>query len=102
LGNNLAHIIYLGKSFKEWNHFKKAPIIWIVVPTKNWNRILRVEIISVWTIVDNYNIFHGAAEQRKIFDVRTLIAEAVVAEKTEWNVSVRVNGVHKRIGIDAH
>jgi hypothetical protein len=44
-----------------------------------------VEMVSIWAVIDDYDIAHRSTEQRQIFDVTALIRKTVVTIQTERN-----------------
>ena len=84
-GYYFSDVIYLGKCFKKGQHFKKTLIVGVIVPAQNRNSIFRVEMVSIWAVIDDYDIAHRSTEQRQIFDVTALIRKTVVTIQTERN-----------------
>lgn len=61
-----------------------------------------MEVVGVWRVVDDEHVFHVSAQQGQVFDVAALEAEAVLAVQAHRDQRVLVEGVDKRVCIDAH
>ena len=70
--DGFSTVINFRKLFQKWYQIKKLSILWVFIPTYNWQCALRLKHISRWRVVQNHCIFHISAYFGHIFSKNTL------------------------------
>ena len=76
---NVFHV-GTGKVFQNWNEIQELVVMRIREPTADWDRVLGVEDIRSWRVVDDNGVFEVTSNLRKVFDVVSLVVVATLAE----------------------
>lgn len=100
--NERAHIVDLRERLKKGNHLEETAIVRVVIPRQDRHGVLVVEEVRVRRVVHYDNVFHIAAKQRQVLDVRALETEAVLSVEAHRDELVLVERVDQGVRVDAH
>ena len=94
LKDNWPDIIHLCQKAKTWHKPHELVVLRVVVPTQDWKAVLRLELVAVGRIVDDYDVFHFATDALHILHKLPIKERAVLSEQPLWGNSLRVEHVH--------
>lgn len=72
----------------------KLAIVWVVVPTEDWDAVLRLKLVAVWAVVNDNGILESAANPHHVLDEEPVVEGAVLAKKPLWSHILLVKDVH--------
>ena len=78
--DHFSNILLVSHTFKKRCNPHQLIICRIIVPVDSWHSILRLEEVSNWGVIYNYNISHRSSKSCQIFD-ESIIEESAVFSK---------------------
>lgn len=114
---NTSDILNRGEIGQEWAEISQLGVVGVVEPSRNGNRIRRVEDVRSWRVVDDDATLHVSAQLRKVLvravsmgslqvlsfcahlDVVSLVVVATLPEQSVSDNSRRVQHIQHRIGV---
>ena len=69
--------------------------MWVFIPRQNGQAILWLKLVTIWRVIDDYDIFHATAHSLHILHKLIVEVGAVFTEETLWSYLFRVQYVHQ-------
>ena len=94
-----SHIVLPIETFKNSRDTVQLSVVGVVEPGNGRNSILSLEKVSYRGVVNDDDVFHGAAQPRQILDEGVVVESAVLSEKQVGTHLLRVKVFHQRLSI---
>jgi len=99
VGDHITDVIGLRQHLKWRYQEVQLVVVGIIVPGKDGQTILGLELITVGRVVDDDDVLHGATDAFHVLDEHVLGVGAVFAKQALWRDIHWVQDVHQRVGV---
>lgn len=101
LQDNRSNVIDLRvcEQLEGWGKIHKLTVVGVVVPTQDGDAVLRLELVAVRRIVDDYGLLELTAHTLHVLDVHAIVVAALLSEEPLRSDVLRIELVHEGIRV---
>lgn len=82
LQDDRSDVFNLGNELQPGDEFHQLSVRGVIIPTQDRQAVFRLELVAVRRVVNDDDVFHGAAHSCHIFDELVVEEGAVFTEKS--------------------
>jgi len=95
LHNDGSDVVDLGQQLQARDKAHQFSVVGVVIPTKDWKSVFRLELVGVRRVVDDDDVLHATTHPRHILDEESVEKSAMFTEQPLGCDSARVQDVHQ-------
>ena len=96
---NATDIVDCAQVVQEWAHIRQLRVVRIAEPARHRDRIVRMEDIAGWRVVEDDGALNGPPKLRKVLDVDAFVVVAMLAEQAVTDSLVYIELIEDRVGV---